>query len=272
MGIPGALVPALLNRTSSRPNISCVLAKSALTESGLLTSVGTASIFPPEDFADAAVLSSSAARRPASTTEYPADCKVMATARPIPLPAPVTSATFWLFIVLVPPRQVYEMSFPAWSECALIAPHAAFVRAFITLALRSKFRMPRLLPLVGRAVFALACGFALYRSVRLGVADAFAFTGTSAGLSTAMAIEPASERYLAREAVWRSDSGDLSPEVDRKLARALAMNPLDASLMMTLGLRAEMRGDRQTAEHELARAAEVDHTFKPAWTLANFYF
>jgi tetratricopeptide (TPR) repeat protein len=141
-----------------------------------------------------------------------------------------------------------------------------------TAALRSKFRMPRFLPVVGRAVFVLACAFALYRSVRLGVADAFAFRGTSAGLSKAIAIEPASEKYLAREAIWRSDSGDLSPEVDHRLARALAMNPLDSSVMMTLGLRAEMRGDQETAERQLARAAEVDHTFKPTWTLANYYF
>jgi ADP-ribosyl-[dinitrogen reductase] hydrolase len=39
-----------------------------------------------------AVFSSSEARRPASATEYPADCNFKATARPMPLPAPVTNA------------------------------------------------------------------------------------------------------------------------------------------------------------------------------------
>ena len=39
----------------------------------------------------AAVRSSSAARRPASTTEYPAEFSARLTARPMPLPAPVTS-------------------------------------------------------------------------------------------------------------------------------------------------------------------------------------
>jgi hypothetical protein len=37
---------------------------------------------------------SDAARRPASTTEYPAFCSATLTARPIPLPAPVTIAIF----------------------------------------------------------------------------------------------------------------------------------------------------------------------------------
>src|SRR5207248_4436953 len=37
-------------------------------------------------------------------------------------------------------------------------------------------------------------------------------------------------------------------------------------------LRAEIAGDMAGAERALTRAAAVDHTFKPAWTLANFYF
>ena len=41
MGIAGAPIPALLNSTSSRPKASLTFAKSARTDSGLLTSVGT---------------------------------------------------------------------------------------------------------------------------------------------------------------------------------------------------------------------------------------
>src|SRR5690242_2322855 len=47
---------------------------------------------PPPGLAAAAVCSSCAFRRPASTTEYPASCKARLAARPIPLPAPVTTA------------------------------------------------------------------------------------------------------------------------------------------------------------------------------------
>src|ERR1017187_8996788 len=72
MGMAGAVAPALLKSRSRRPNASLILAKSARTERGSPTSVGTGSIVPPEGSPDAAVRSSSAARRPASATEYPA--------------------------------------------------------------------------------------------------------------------------------------------------------------------------------------------------------
>src|SRR5690348_760478 len=94
MGMPGPPDPALLNSRSSRPNVSLVLWKSARTASGWLISVATASISAPPGFAAAAVSSSFSARRPASTTEYPAACNARLTARPMPLPAPVTSAIF----------------------------------------------------------------------------------------------------------------------------------------------------------------------------------
>ena len=45
--MPGAFWPALLKSTSSRPNFSFVRANSARTESGLVTSVGTASARAP---------------------------------------------------------------------------------------------------------------------------------------------------------------------------------------------------------------------------------
>jgi hypothetical protein len=41
---------------------------------------------------------------------------------------------------------------------------------------------------------------------------------------------------------------------------------------MSIGLREEFRGDRVSAERDLRRAVEVDRQFKPAWTLANFYY
>ena len=61
----GAPTPALLNRTSSRPHSASTSANKARTLSGCFTSVGATSI--PEG-ATAAVFSSSARRRPASTT------------------------------------------------------------------------------------------------------------------------------------------------------------------------------------------------------------
>src|ERR1017187_723766 len=48
----GAPVPALLKSTSRRPKVSRVLANSARTESGSVTSVGTGSILPPGEAAE----------------------------------------------------------------------------------------------------------------------------------------------------------------------------------------------------------------------------
>ncbi len=49
------------------------------------------------------------------------------------------------------------------------------------------------------------------------------------------------------------------------------MSPLDSGVLMALGLREEFRGNPAKAEAYLVRAAEIDHQFKPAWTLANYY-
>jgi hypothetical protein len=39
-----------------------------------------------------------------------------------------------------------------------------------------------------------------------------------------------------------------------------------------LGLNAEADGELTEAETDLLQAARVDHLYRPAWTLANFYF
>ena len=67
--MPGAFTPALLNSTSSRPNVSLILAKKASTAAGSLTSVGTASAREPASPASPIVLCKASARRPAIATE-----------------------------------------------------------------------------------------------------------------------------------------------------------------------------------------------------------
>jgi hypothetical protein len=83
-------------------------------------SAGTGCILPPDGIAEDAVFSSSAARLPASTTEYPAPCKAMLTARPIPLPAPVTTAIFWLVILIemdCHPKMHHNRQLTAIDQC-----------------------------------------------------------------------------------------------------------------------------------------------------------
>ncbi len=94
MGIPGALRPALLNNTSRRPNSSLILSNSAPTDDGSLTSVGTTSVREPLAWAISAVSSRGSFRRPTSAVAYPASHSEIAACLPIPVPAPVTRATF----------------------------------------------------------------------------------------------------------------------------------------------------------------------------------
>src|SRR5437016_13801246 len=49
-GTAGAPVPALLNKRSSRPHVSFVLANRALMVAGSLTSVGTTNVGDPDDW------------------------------------------------------------------------------------------------------------------------------------------------------------------------------------------------------------------------------
>ena len=92
-GTPGTLTPALLNKTSNRPNTSLMRAKSARTEDSSVTSVGTTSQSAAGAPDSCAVAWRASGLRPARTTAYPARSRPRAQARPMPDPAPVTRAT-----------------------------------------------------------------------------------------------------------------------------------------------------------------------------------
>ncbi len=49
-------------------------------------------------------------------------------------------------------------------------------------------------------------------------------------------------------------------------------NPRSSAVLIDRGLAAETARDFHAAERELLTAAEVDHQYLPAWTLANYYF
>jgi tetratricopeptide (TPR) repeat protein len=128
------------------------------------------------------------------------------------------------------------------------------------------------LRLLCRILFIVFCGFATWRSIRIAIADWVASAGTIEALQRATRFAPDDGRLLARVAIVRSDTGDPSPAVDDDLRRAAQLNPLDSGVLMALGLREEFNGNSAKAESYLVRAADIDHQFKPAWTLANYYF
>src|ERR1700716_814241 len=92
-GTGEALLPALLNSRSTRPNVSLVLSNRALTDKGSPTSVRTTNARAPAASPSAAVVSRGSRRRPARTIAYPSRPSASAAALPIPDPAPVTTAT-----------------------------------------------------------------------------------------------------------------------------------------------------------------------------------
>jgi tetratricopeptide (TPR) repeat protein len=126
--------------------------------------------------------------------------------------------------------------------------------------------------LLCRILLAAFCGWAVVHSMRIARADWLASAGTLDGLERARRVVPDNAALLARVALFRSDSGD-SPATDVKELRSAArLNLLDSGLLIALGLREEIALDPAAAEADLVKAAEIDHQFKPAWTLANYYY
>jgi len=122
-----------------------------------------------------------------------------------------------------------------------------------------------------RLLLLAVCGFLTAQSIRVARADWLATHGPADGIYRALALEPADAALLVRAALVRSESGDMSQAVDQQLLRAAAADPLNADVQMALGLREEFRGHNAEAERYLVHATYLDHTFKPAWTLINFY-
>src|SRR4051794_12415317 len=87
-------MPALLKAKSNRPNASTVLARAAFTSSAPVTLHRTASARPPCSSIRRAVSWLPCSDTSAATTLAPSRANASAAARPMPLAAPVTNATF----------------------------------------------------------------------------------------------------------------------------------------------------------------------------------
>lgn len=123
-----------------------------------------------------------------------------------------------------------------------------------------------------RVALIVVCGFATWRSVRIAAADWLVSEGAEDAFERAIRLAPDNSDLLTRAAISRMESGEASASIDEDLQRAVRLNPADSKPFMTLGIREELRGNNGKAEEYLVHAAEIDHQFKPAWTLANYYF
>src|SRR5215468_1558699 len=107
----GILMPALLTRRSMRPCLPTIASAALFTSSLLLTSSTTASALPPLPAIFATTRSSSALRRPETTTVQPSAASASAPASPMPLPPPVTQATRFPPFVMQTVSVAFEWAF-----------------------------------------------------------------------------------------------------------------------------------------------------------------
>jgi hypothetical protein len=107
-------------------------------------------------------------------------------------------------------------------------------------------------------------------NVRGAIADRLASRDNPAALRLAMRLDPANPAYPAQLA-WDLQVADpLTAQF--LLHRAVRLNPYNSGAWISLGLLEEEQGNIAPAEADLLRAAAVDVTWMPSWSLANFYF
>ncbi|HCC56603.1 MAG TPA: hypothetical protein DEQ47_04960 [Solibacterales bacterium] len=123
------------------------------------------------------------------------------------------------------------------------------------------------------AAMALAGAACITVSIRLSLADDLARRPELASAARAVRLAPGSARYRLRQAALleRDNPAGGDAAVGRLLEDATTIEPRLAEPWMQRGLYLEIHGHKNQAEQMLLRAADADHTFKPAWTLANFY-
>jgi tetratricopeptide (TPR) repeat protein len=89
---------------------------------------------------------------------------------------------------------------------------------------------------------------------------------TEDSVRSAIRLVPDGWEYYMRLAQFDRVHG---PEL---LTTSLRLNRYDAQADIELGLQYEAEGDYARAEKQLLEAYDVDHTYLPRWSLANYYF
>jgi len=117
-----------------------------------------------------------------------------------------------------------------------------------------------------RLIVAAACCYGIWSSLQFARADSLYRLNTEESLRTAIQLVPDGYYYYMQLALFdRKDAREL-------LETSLRLNPYNAQEHIELGLELEAEGDLAKAEKQLLGAYEVDHTYLPRWSLANFYF
>ncbi|HEY3836261.1 MAG TPA: hypothetical protein VGL72_06800 [Bryobacteraceae bacterium] len=130
--------------------------------------------------------------------------------------------------------------------------------------------LSRLRPAAGCALAAILI-FAAFWSVRLARADYQAAQPDPQRIELACRLAPFSAPYWLRSAATREVDEPADPAVDAAIGRALALNPRYTEAWITRAVRNESQGRLAEAEQDYLAAEKIDHMYKPAWALANFY-
>ena len=117
-----------------------------------------------------------------------------------------------------------------------------------------------------RIIIVGACCLGIWSSLELARADYLFKQDTEASIRSAIRLVPDGWEYYMRLAQFDQ------PHAQELLNTSLQLNRYDAQADIELGLQYEADGDFGRAEKQLLEAFEVDHTYLPRWSLANYYF
>ena len=124
----------------------------------------------------------------------------------------------------------------------------------------------RSVEVVLRIILAAACCLGIWSSWKLARADYLFHQDTEQSVRAAIHLVPDGWEYYMRLAQFDRE------HTQELLTTALRLNRYDAQADIELGLQYEADGDFPRAERLLLDAYDVDHTYLPRWSLANYYF
>ncbi len=134
-----------------------------------------------------------------------------------------------------------------------------------SLAIHHMIYLHKLLVTAMRILILFACGMGIWQSWTLARAGFLFDQDTEASVRAAIGEAPDAWPYYMRLA--QLDQPNKRP----LLSKALELNRYDAQADIELALQAEENGDYDQAEHLLLAAFDIDRTYLPRWSLANFY-
>ncbi|MGC9293581.1 MAG: tetratricopeptide repeat protein [Acidobacteriaceae bacterium] len=130
--------------------------------------------------------------------------------------------------------------------------------------------LDRLFQRIGIACAVAGFALAITWTLRIGLADIYYQQYTLVSIEKAARLTPSRADYPEQIAWFLRDTEE--QRAVQALERAVALNPYDANAWIQLGLIDEANDRLPEASRCLHHAASIDHTFLPAWSLANFYF